>query len=52
MPPATEVDAMLKLDALQALQETGPLKAKALVAADHANVCVGPAKPGCEQEMV
>ena len=51
-PPATDVDAMLKLDALQALQATGPLMAKELVAADHAKVCVGPAKPGCAHEMV
>ena len=43
---------MLKLDALQELQETGPLKVKELLAEDHAKVCVGPAKPGCEQEMV
>ena len=51
-PPATEVDARLKLAVLQVLQERGPLKAKELVAADQAKVCVGPAKPGCRQESV
>ena len=49
-PPATEVEARLKFDAPQELQATGPLKAKAFVANDHANVCVGPAKPGCAHE--
>ena len=51
-PPATDVEARLKLDALQALQATGPLMAKAFAAADHAKVCVGPATPGCTHENV